>query len=473
MEIITTKPSRGPEYSKPIKVQKAQPIDFVSSEEDDLEDEDEEDDYYDDEYDYDDEDEEYEDEDEDEEDVVEEAPVVSQAEDTVNPTDPYNQYLHHPSNLVNEHTAFVRAKGELQKHHHEKVTKMMKDWAQARQRVQETQATDPKAADKLNREITARFQKTYEALEQEGIAEKSQLVALHQQRIQAEFNEKKRYAMEHYMAALQKGDPQSANILKALKHYIKTEQKDRLHTVNHFEHLRDTAPAEAERIRQQTLDHLAIIDQRIQQAIQMLNRVPDFAKKIQLQIEAFMKTFHEIDVSIANLMAQEVEIPQEKSAPEQPVYQMPEDLQPETEEPQIVHVPLSQDKPVMTPLKYDDEVMEDEHTYIELNQPHIAHQHVDNFAAEAEFVKKQRMDPFTATKTGSTLGIAVGCIAVFVIIVVGIVVLRKRAQRVPVNHGFVEVDQVAASPEERHVANMQINGYENPTYKYFEMNGNA
>ena len=33
--------------------------------------------------------------------------------------------------------------------------------------------------------------------------------------------------------------------------------------------------------------------------------------------------------------------------------------------------------------------------------------------------------------------------------------------------GFVEVDQTA-SPEERHVANMQMNGYENPTYKYFE-----
>jgi beta-amyloid precursor protein C-terminus. len=34
--------------------------------------------------------------------------------------------------------------------------------------------------------------------------------------------------------------------------------------------------------------------------------------------------------------------------------------------------------------------------------------------------------------------------------------------------GFIEVDQ-AATPEERHVANMQINGYENPTYKYFEI----
>lgn len=28
---------------------------------------------------------------------------------------------------------------------------------------------------------------------------------------------------------------------------------------------------------------------------------------------------------------------------------------------------------------------------------------------------------------------------------------------------------VPVTPEERHVANMQINGYENPTYKYFEV----
>lgn len=35
-----------------------------------------------------------------------------------------------------------------------------------------------------------------------------------------------------------------------------------------------------------------------------------------------------------------------------------------------------------------------------------------------------------------------------------------------------QVEQTGAAaptPEERHVANMQINGYENPTYKYFEV----
>ena len=57
-----------------------------------------------------------------------------------------------------------------------------------------------------------------------------------------------------------------------------------MHTINHFKHLRDTDPAEAESVRQQTEDHLAIIDQRIQQSIEMLNRVPNFAKKIKVQI---------------------------------------------------------------------------------------------------------------------------------------------------------------------------------------------
>lgn len=36
------------------------------------------------------------------------------------------------------------------------------------------------------------------------------------------------------------------------------------------------------------------------------------------------------------------------------------------------------------------------------------------------------------------------------------------------NIGFTNGGSNAITPEEKHVANMQINGYENPTYKYFE-----
>jgi len=49
--------------------------------------------------------------------------------------------------------------------------------------------------------------------------------------------------------------------------------------------------------------------------------------------------------------------------------------------------------------------------------------------------------------------------------------VKRHKGRQPITHGFVEVDP-AASPEERHVANMQMNGYENPTYRYFEVGTN-
>jgi len=63
--------------------------------------------------------------------------------------------------------------------------------------------------------------------------------------------------------------------------------------------------------------------------------------------------------------------------------------------------------------------------------------------------------------------LAFACVALGMATIIGLVLLRSHRQRSPLSQGFVEVDQ-AASPEERHVANMQINGYENPTYKYFE-----
>ncbi|CAG0913233.1 unnamed protein product [Notodromas monacha] len=76
----------------------------------------------------------------------------------------------------------------------------------------------------------------------------------------------------------------------------------------------------------------------------------------------------------------------------------------------------------------------------------------------------------TNSGSGSKAGyitVAFAGLALMTVLVVTIVVLRRRNVALPQNQGFVEVDQTA-SPEERHIANMQINGYENPTYKYFE-----
>ncbi|VDK47418.1 unnamed protein product, partial [Cylicostephanus goldi] len=56
----------------------------------------------------------------------------------------------------------------------------------------------------------------------------------------------------------------------------------------------------------------------------------------------------------------------------------------------------------------------------------------------------------------------VGAVAIASLtMLVAAIVRRRRA-----HHGFIEVD--VYTPEERHVAGMQVNGYENPTYSFFD-----
>lgn len=50
--------------------------------------------------------------------------------------------------------------------------------------------------------VVQRFQQTYSALQQELTNEKKQLSNIHDQRVQAKLNEKKRAAMDNYMDTL-------------------------------------------------------------------------------------------------------------------------------------------------------------------------------------------------------------------------------------------------------------------------------
>lgn len=144
-----------------------------------------------------------------------------------------------------------------------------------------------------------------------------------------------------------------------------------------------------------------------------------------------------------------------------------EDEEDEPEEPAVPIIDGTQLKST----QWDDEIDEDEH---DLPAPQVIPAHMGaNRIEVAQMEKKSAVHLGKAglSNMSYTLGLAVAGIAVFVILVAGIVVLRrKNAGRAQQNHGFVEIDQAAVSPEERHVANMQMNGYENPTYKYFESN---
>uniref|UniRef100_A0A183C4B5 A4_EXTRA domain-containing protein n=1 Tax=Globodera pallida TaxID=36090 RepID=A0A183C4B5_GLOPA len=56
-----------------------------------------------------------------------------------------------------------------------------------------------------------------------------------------------------------------------------------------------------------------------------------------------------------------------------------------------------------------------------------------------------------------------GLVTLTLTVLAVVVLLRRRRNRHP---GFIEVE--VCTPEERHVTGMQVNGYENPTYSFFE-----
>ncbi|XP_064595502.1 amyloid-beta precursor-like protein [Liolophura sinensis] len=426
----------------------------------------------DDEDDDDDEEDEDDDNDSEEEEAATAAPITPAPE--VPEDGPYMKYIRNQEieGAETEHERFTAAKKDWQKHHHEKITKMMKQWSAARQRIADLKDSDPKTAEKLNKEITERFQRMYHALEQEGNAEKQQLVTLHQQHVQKILNEKKRVAMQDYMDELQLDEPQTSRVLDGLQRYIKVEEKDRRHTLNHYQHVRDTNPMEAERIRELTIDHLDWIDKRINQSVKMLSRLPEIEEKVKPEIMKFLRTYQGINSDVAkSVLSPVTEDETKKAAPKFEADNIPKTPEPahreetsqEEESKPAVEVNVEQVDPEPKTYTDKDTVVETEHQYFDVKPHFVAHKLDDKVSVQSSYRHVRE-----SVSYGPSFGIAMGSVAVFVIIVVAVVMLRKRSHRQSVTHGFVEVDP-AASPEERHVANMQMNGYENPTYRYFEM----
>lgn len=398
-----------------------------------------------------------------------------------NGLDDYTAYLKGDSKYLskysNEHERFKAAEKIMQKYQHERDTKMMKDWKAARNSVLEKKKTDPKKALELNKELTERYQRIYRAYEQESIAEKKQLVNTHQQHIQSWLNNRKQVLMKKLQDALLAKSPKKSKIEKAATAYIKVEEKDKMHTYNHFQHLRDTDPEDATNIQDRVIEHLNLIDDRISRVLEWLKRDPEIEKQVRPNIDKFMAKYKDINANSMKLLLR-----QEPTPKETPVEtQKSEDYSEEDE----AAVTGTADKVKPTEARpeqqedikvpgFDSETFEDERpanmeqTIHDLPNHHkkeyIAH--IQHQPLIADDVSLDNL--YANSHANSVLGIAIGGVAVFIIIVVAVVMLKKRTQRQRVTHGFVEVDP-AASPEERHVANMQMNGYENPTYKYFEM----
>lgn len=125
-----------------------------------------------------------------------------------------------------------------------------------------------------------RFQRTVSALEEENRDERHQIEEVHQQRVNAGLNERKRETIKAFRDALSATRPQSHKVLRTLQAYIRAEEKDRVHALNRYRHLLRTDADAAATMKPELMKKLKDIDLRVNGTIEMLSDFPEMEEKV-------------------------------------------------------------------------------------------------------------------------------------------------------------------------------------------------
>ncbi|KAM7051699.1 amyloid beta precursor like protein 2 isoform 4-T4 [Molossus nigricans] len=363
----------------------------------------------------------------------------------------------------NEHARFQKAKEQLEIRHRNRMDRVKKEWEEA-----ELQAKNLPKAERQT--LIQHFQAMVKALEKEAASEKQQLVETHLARVEAMLNDRRRMALENYLAALQSDPPRPHRILQALRRYVRAENKDRLHTIRHYQHVLAVDPEKAAQMKSQVMTHLHVIEERRNQSLSLLYKVPYVAQEIQEEIDEllqeqradmdqFTSSISESPVDVRVSSEESDEIP--PFHPFHPFPSLPENEGSGLGE-QDGRLIGAEEKVINSKNKVDENMVIDE--TLDVKEMIFNSERVGGLEEEPESVGPLRED--FSLSSSALIGLLVIAVAIATVIVISLVMLRKR-QYGTISHGIVEVDPML-TPEERHLNKMQNHGYENPTYKYLE-----
>uniref|UniRef100_A0A6Q2ZNV6 Amyloid beta (A4) precursor-like protein 2 n=1 Tax=Esox lucius TaxID=8010 RepID=A0A6Q2ZNV6_ESOLU len=393
---------------------------------------------------------------------------------TPQPTDDVDVYFETPAD-DKEHTRFQKAKEQLEIRHRNRMERVRKEWEEAERQAK----TLPKAE---RQTLIQHFQAMVEALEEEAASEKQQLVETHLARVEAMLNDRRRLALENYLAALQADPPRPHRILQALRRYVRAENKDRQHTIRHYQHVLAVDPEKAAQMKSQVMTHLRVIEERMNQSLSLLYKVPYVAEDIQDEIDEllqeqkadmdqFLSSISESQPDVTVSSEESVELPVSEGKPYRPFQVNSLGSRPEPEGEYIQTWPRQTSDPVWFPLHqvHTCSLMPQESLWLAQSKT-VVDETLD--VKEVIYSAERVSEPYHplgedfSFGSSALIGLLVIAVAIATVIVISLVLLRKR-QYGTISHGIVEVDPML-TPEERHLSKMQNHGYENPTYKYLE-----
>uniref|UniRef100_A0A3P8T5L7 Amyloid beta (A4) precursor-like protein 2 n=1 Tax=Amphiprion percula TaxID=161767 RepID=A0A3P8T5L7_AMPPE len=400
---------------------------------------------------------------------------------TPQPADDVDIYFETPAD-DKEHSRFQRAKEQLEIRHRNRMERVRKEWEEADRQAKNL----PKAE---RQTLIQHFQAMVESLEEEAASEKQQLVETHLARVEAMLNDRRRLALENYLATLQADPPRPHRILQALRRYVRAENKDRQHTIRHYQHVLAVDPEKAAQMKSQVMTHLRVIEERMNQSLSLLYKVPYVAEEIQDEIDEllqeqkadmdqFLSSISESQPDVTVSSEESVEVPISEGKPYRPIQvtSLGSRSEPEgdlSDSPRAfkkgsamsgldgligAEERIINSKPKISENVVIDESLDVKEVVYSAERVSVMH--------DDELESYRPLGEDFSFGSSALIGLLVIAVAIATVIVISLVLLRKR-QYGTISHGIVEVDPML-TPEERHLNKMQNHGYENPTYKYLE-----
>ncbi|KAG9333096.1 hypothetical protein JZ751_013520 [Albula glossodonta] len=395
--------------------------------------------------------------------------TLSSSPPTPQPTDDVDVYFETPAD-DKEHSRFQKAKEQLEIRHRNRMERVRKEWEEAERQAKNLPKNERQS-------LIQRFQAMVESLEEEAASEKQQLVETHLERVEAMLNDRRRLALENYLAALQADPPRPHRILQALRRYVRAENKDRQHTIRHYQHVLAVDPEKAAQMKSQVMTHLHVIEERMNQSLSLLYKVPYVADEIQDEIDEllqeqkadmdqFLSSISESQPDVTVSSEESMELPAQEGKPFRPFHVSSLGGQEEPEGSGLDGLIGAEERIINSKTKINnnaviDETLDVKEMIFSANRVSPIDDHGDD---EMESYRPLVED--FSFGSSALIGLLVIAVAIATVIVISLVMLRKR-QYGTISHGIVEVDPML-SPEERHLSKMQNHGYENPTYKYLE-----
>lgn len=377
-----------------------------------------------------------------------------------------------------DRSTYVAKQTALEDSHRKQIAAVVNEWDGTERRYLQLKAKDPDAAEEKMKRTLEVFRQTLAALEKESNDEKSRLRAEHAECINTQISKSKRDAMIAYLSAIQEDPVNPEVIVNSVRKFIQVCEHDRVHSLRHFEHIRNRDPQKADSLRGELLQHLKDLNKVVNESMSLLNYLPDIAQQFgldgqiggailqpRLQLPIDDHSHDKVDdiLNNAEKKFRELPLPEEFLATEEPQKKVAEPTEvkvtkkvgPRTEIP-VEPKPVSEQVPKREPVEeehIDREIDiddKDDDSFIEKEKKIID-------KAIREEIKEVQQSPFAFT---IIMGLSGGVLVIMLFIIIAMVMRRRRFNQSRVI--------VAENDDDReHLMEMQKNGFENPTYKFF------